>query len=72
MFVIRLKEGHREYVGTSSPHWLNLLNDTVKNKQYATKFRTRKEAEQFKKKLEDDGYDFAGSSVYGKFSIVRM
>lgn len=71
MFVIRINDGHREYVPSSSPHWLNLLNDTTTKKEYATKFYTKKEADAFKTKLEEDGYDFAGSSVYTKFKVVR-
>ena len=71
MFVIKIN-GKREYVSTNTPHWLNLLNDTVKNKQYATKFNTRKQAEDFMGKLMADGYSAAGSSVYDKFKVVRF
>lgn len=71
MFVIRLNEGHREYVSTSSPHWLNLLNGTTKNKEYATKFATKAKAEDFMNKLMADGYEFAGSEVYNRFKVVR-
>jgi hypothetical protein len=46
------------------------LNDTTTKKEYATKFYTKKEADAFKTKLEEDGYDFAGSSVYTKFKVV--
>ena len=51
MFVIRMNSIHREYVATSSPYWLNLLNDTTNKKEYATKFRTKKDAEEFLGKL---------------------
>ena len=37
MFVIRMNSIHREYVATSSPYWINLLNDTTNKKQYADK-----------------------------------
>lgn len=71
MFVIRINDGHREYVSSSSPNWLNLLNGTTKKKEYATKFYTKKQAEEFKSKLEADGYDIAGDSAYFRFKIVR-
>lgn len=67
MFAI--KEGN-EYVACSTPHWLNLLNGTSKKSEYATKFRTRKEAEDFKAKLEQDGYDACGSEVFDRFKVV--
>ena len=71
MYVIRINEGHREYVSTNYPNWLNLLNETTTKKEYATKFNTKKQAEEFVGKLEADGYGFAGSSVYGRFKVVR-
>ena len=69
MFVIRMDSMHREYVATSSPYWLNLLNDTTNKKQYATKFHTKKDAEEFLDKLIANGRD-AGAS-YDRFKIVR-
>lgn len=69
MYVIRIDSIHREYVSTSSPYWLNLLNDTTNKKEYATKFRTKKEAETFLDKLIFNGRD-AGAS-YDRFKIVR-
>lgn len=72
MFVIRENYGgHRQYVSTSNPNWLNLLDGTTKKKEFATKFYTKKEAEEFKAKLEKDGYDFAGSAVFDRFTVVR-
>lgn len=71
MFVIRINDGHREYVSTEDPHWLNLLNGTTTKKKYATKFYTKKAAETFKSKLEADGYNIAGDSVYFRFKVVR-
>ena len=47
MFVIRMDSIHREYIATSYPNWLNLLNDITNKKQYATKFHTKKDAEEF-------------------------
>ena len=69
MFVIRLDSMHREYVSTSSPYWLNLLNDTCSKKEYATKFQSKKDAEEFIDKLVANGRD-AGAS-YDRFKIVR-
>ena len=69
MFVIRMDSIHREYVATSYPNWLNLLNDTTNKKEYATKFRTKKDAEEFLCKLVSNGRD-AGAS-YDRFKIVR-
>lgn len=71
MFVIRLNEGHREYVSTSYPNWLNLLNGTTTKKEYATKFQTKKQADEFVGKLMQDGYSIAGSSVLDRFKVVR-
>lgn len=71
MFVIKINEGHREYVATSHPNWLNLLDGVTKKKEYATTFCTKKEAQEFVGRLMRDGYDFAGDAVYGKFSVVR-
>ena len=69
MFVIRMNSIHREYVTISSPYWLDLLNDTTNKKQYAIKFRTKKDAEEFLDKLIANGRD-AGAS-YDRFKIVR-
>ena len=69
MFVIRMDSMHREYVATSYPNWLNLLNDTTNKKEYATKFYTKKDAEEFLDKLIANGRD-AGAS-YDRFKIVR-
>lgn len=73
MYVIKINCGKREYVGASSPDWLSLLNDTVKEKRNATKFSTKKQAEKFVCELIADGYK-AGCSGYldERFSIVRF
>lgn len=71
MYVIKINGKHREYVASSSPNWLNLLNDTTSQKKYATKFQTKKEAEQFMFKLIEDGYTIAGTSCCDRFDIVR-
>lgn len=71
MYVIKINDGHREYVSATSPNWLNLLNDTSTKKEYATKFHTKKQAEDFVGKLMADGYSVAGSSVYDRFKVVR-
>lgn len=71
MYVIKINGKHREYVSSSSPHWLNLLNETTNKKKFATKFKTKKEAEQFMFKLIEDGYSMAGASCCDRFEIVR-
>ena len=49
------------YVTTYSCHWLNLLNDLSKDKQYAAKYNTKKEAiEAMNKFIEDAGSMYNG------------
>lgn len=68
MYVIKMNYGKREYVGVSSPNWLDLLNDTVTMKKYATKFKTKKQAEDFMYKLIAD----SPSDCFDRFSVVRF
>lgn len=49
------------YVTTYSCHWLNLLNELSKDKQYAAKYNTKKEAiEAMNKFIEDAGSMYNG------------
>ena len=73
MFVIKENyDGQSDYVAISYPNWLDLLNGTTENKECATRFHSEKEANDFKKKLEYDGYAFAGVDVYDRFEVVRF
>lgn len=49
------------YVTTYSCNWLNLLNELSKDKQYAAKYNTKKEAiEAMNKFIEDAGSMYNG------------
>ena len=54
-----------EYVTTDNCHWLNLLNDTSKNKEHAYKYNTKKEAIDAMNKFIAD----AGSMYNGCLSV---
>ena len=54
--VIERQGNNVMYVTTYSCHWLNLFNELSKNKQYAAKYNTKKEAiEALNKFIEDAG-----------------
>lgn len=59
--VIERRGSKVMYVTTYSCHWLNLLNELSKDKQYAAKYNTKKEAiEAMNKFIADAGSMYNG------------